>query len=136
MAICRKQYLIDLEFIQSSKMEYIFKIKQCKRDSLGGELCLHISGMLFSGDYIPKVDIMLHKNILSVWLTTIYLVVYCVFLQFQNTEIIGRMMFLFSPILVCWMIYTLLKQGKYNGPELGDEEFGYQDKAKNELGVF
>jgi len=35
-----------------------------------------------------------------------------------------------------WTIYTVLKYGKYNGSELGDEEFGYKDKAKDDLRVF
>jgi hypothetical protein len=34
------------------------------------------------------------------------------------------------------MVYTVLKHGKYDGPELGDDEFGYCDKNKDELGVF
>ena len=46
-------------------------------------------------------------------------------------------MFILSPILLVWMVVVVLKHGKYNGPELkGGEEWGYQDKARDELGVF
>lgn len=75
---------------------------------------------------------MLPKEILAVCLATVYLLVYCVLLQFNNTHIFGLWMFLLSPILMAWTVYTVLKYGKYNGPELGDKEFGYQDKAKDE----
>ena len=79
---------------------------------------------------------MLPKDILAVCIATVYLLVYGVLLQFNNTREFGIWMFLFSPILMGWTAYTVLKYGKYNGPELGEEEFGYTDKAKDELGVF
>lgn len=79
---------------------------------------------------------MVPKDILAVCLATVYLLVYCVLLQFNHTRNFGIGMFLFSPVLMGWTAYTVLKYGKYNGPELGDEEFGYQDKVKDDLGVF
>ena len=79
---------------------------------------------------------MLRNDIFAVSFVSIYLFIYCELLQFENTQIYGFVMLLFSPFLICWMVYTVLKHGKYNGPELGDEEFGYQDKSKDELGVF
>jgi hypothetical protein len=45
-------------------------------------------------------------------------------------------MFLVSPFLLIWMVVTVLKSGKYEGPELGENEFGYQDKNKDDLGIF
>lgn len=79
---------------------------------------------------------MLPKDILAVCLSTIYLLVYCVLLQFNHTRNFGLGMFLCSPIIMGWTAYTVLKYGTYKGPELGDEEFGYQDKVKDELGAF
>jgi len=69
-------------------------------------------------------------------LVTFYLIVYCVLLQFEQTRDYAVWMFLFSPFLLGGMIYVLLKYGRYNGSELGDNEFGYQDKRSEELGVF
>jgi len=37
-----------------------------------------------------------------------------------------------SPFIICRMVFAVLKHGKYEGPELGDKEFGYQDRIKNE----
>ena len=47
------------------------------------------------------------------------------------------LMFMASPLLVIWMVYSVIKFGKYSGKELGeDEEWGYEDKSREELGVF
>jgi multidrug efflux pump subunit AcrB len=75
----------------------------------------------------------LKKDILSVILVTVYLIIYCALLQYESTRKYAMIMFIFSPLLVVGMVYTVLKFGKYNGPPLGDNEFGYQDKNKNEL---
>jgi len=34
-----------------------------------------------------------------------------------------------SPIFIIWMVWTVLKHGEYNGPELDSEqEYGYLDR--------
>jgi hypothetical protein len=67
--------------------------------------------------------------------TTIYLAVYCAFTQFAPMFSIAFAMFLAGPVLMLWLGFTVLKHGKYNGAELGEREFGYQDKQKGKLGV-
>ncbi len=80
---------------------------------------------------------MLRNAIFSTVVVTIYLVSYCIMLQFESTRDYAVAMFFLSPIIVCWMVYTVIRYGKYNGRELAkDDEFGYQDKNKEELGVF
>lgn len=79
---------------------------------------------------------MLRNGIFSVYLVTFYLLVYIILLQFETTVSYAIIMLLFSPLLICWMVYSVLKDDKYNGTELGDDEFGYQDKTKADLGVF
>lgn len=79
---------------------------------------------------------MLHNDKFSITVVTLYLIIYVVLLQFDSTRNVGFIMLLFAPFLLCWMVYTILKFGKYTGPELGKEEFGYQDRSKDELGVF
>lgn len=74
-------------------------------------------------------------DILAVCLVTIYLAVYCTLIQFDASRNYGLMMLLCSPVFIVWMVVTVLKYGKYKGRELGDDEFGYQDKSKDELGV-
>lgn len=66
-----------------------------------------------------------------------YLVVYTIFARIDAMVDIAFCMMLFAPLLMLWLAFTVLKFGKYNGAELKDgEEFGYQDKAKSDLGMF
>ena len=71
---------------------------------------------------------MLHKDILSVLGVTFYLFVYILLLQFERTVGYAIVMLLFSPLLICSMVYTVIKYGKYNGRQVNEDEFGYQDK--------
>ena len=79
---------------------------------------------------------MINKDIVAIYFVTIYLIVYIILMHFETTVEYAIVMSLFSPLLICWMVYSVLRHGKYNGPELGDDEFGYQDKTKDDLGVF
>lgn len=76
----------------------------------------------------------MRTGLAPVFLATAYLVAYCIMLQVQPA--IGRFMFIFSPLVVIWMVYAVLKYAEYKGRELGEDEFGYQDKKKEELGIF
>jgi hypothetical protein len=67
---------------------------------------------------------------------TVYLVIYSVLLQFSGAFDAAFAMFLFGPVLLLWLVITVLKFGKYKGKGLGKNEYGYQDKNKGELDVF
>ncbi len=70
-------------------------------------------------------------------LVTLYLLVYVILHQSGAELRVLAWMFVFSPALVIWMVYTILKYGIYSGPELAEqEEYGYQDKQKEDLGTF
>lgn len=69
-----------------------------------------------------------------VFLATAYLVAYCIMVQVQPA--IATVMFIFSPLVVIWMVYAVLKYAEYKGRELGTDEFGYQDRKTEELGTF
>ncbi len=79
---------------------------------------------------------MLRNDVFAAAVTTIYLVIYVALIQFENTQPYAIGMFIFSPLLVCWMVITIIKFGKYKGPSLGDDEFGYQDVDKENIGIF
>lgn len=79
---------------------------------------------------------MLRNDTFSVVFVTLFVFIYCVLLQFESTLSFAIGMLLFSPFLIFWMVYTILKYGKYNGKELGKDEFGYQDKNKMSLEYF
>ena len=76
----------------------------------------------------------------SIWaagLATVYLLIYCCCLQFEALRNIGIGMYLFSPVIVASLAFIVIGDGKYTGRELGEgEEFGYQDKDNNQLGLF
>lgn len=76
------------------------------------------------------------KDITAVTIATIYLIVYCELLQFESTENAAMLMLLFSPLVVIWMVYRVIRHGVYTGKDLGKDEFGYADKNKDDLGVF
>jgi len=72
---------------------------------------------------------MLANSTFSVITVTVYLLLYCILLQIEYTQWLAVYMFLLSPVLVIWMVYTVLKYGVYKGRELAeDEEYGYQDR--------
>ena len=42
-----------------------------------------------------------------------------------------------SPLLVAWLVYNVIRLGKKNGEELKqDDEWGYADKAREDLDMF
>lgn len=68
---------------------------------------------------------------------TLYLIVYRFLHQAGASLQVLGIMFLFSPFLVVWMAYTILRYAPYNGKDLEEgEEWGYADKNKDELGIF
>ena len=75
-------------------------------------------------------------DITAVIIVSIYLFIYTILLQFGLPIGYAIYLWLLSPFLVVGMVYAVLKYGKYEGRELDGDEFGYQDKSKDELGVF
>ena len=68
---------------------------------------------------------------------TVYLLFYLLLFEAEAPLWITGLMFSLSPVLVIWMAYQILTNAVYNGHELGpDEEFGYEDADKTQLGVF
>lgn len=80
---------------------------------------------------------MLKKPAFAVLITTIAVVLYNILPRFTDSFILPGIILITSPFLMGWMVYTILRFGKYNGKELNDkEEWGYQDKRNDELGMF
>jgi hypothetical protein len=76
---------------------------------------------------------MLRNPRFAVVFVSAYLTLYCIFFLAGYRAIIP-LMFILSPVLVVWMVITVLKNGKYNGTELtADEEWGYEDKHKSDF---
>ena len=79
------------------------------------------------------------KEKLPVVVVTTLLIINC-FLIFVNPEpamAVINIISLCGPLLIVWMVYSVLKFGKYKGTDLKEnEEWGYADKSKDDLGVF
>lgn len=68
---------------------------------------------------------------------TLYLVVYTVLFHTGASMNVLVSMFLVSPVLVLWMVYVVLKYGKFDSKELEpDQEWGYSDRSRESLGTF
>jgi hypothetical protein len=64
----------------------------------------------------------------SVIFVTGYLLLYAIFLIGGNDRLIliAGYQLLFSPLLLVWMIFTVIRYGEFSGRELGEaEEYGY-----------
>ena len=73
----------------------------------------------------------------AVSILTIYLITYVILFVTGFSVTIAIYMFLVYPVLLVWMVYSVLTDEQYEYHDLGDnEEWGYRDKAKNELGIF
>lgn len=68
---------------------------------------------------------------------TIYLVCYVIVFASGYSLTLLAVMFLASPLLICWMVYRVLKDDSFKYPSLGgDQEWGYLDRSKGDLGLF
>lgn len=76
---------------------------------------------------------MLRSPSFATTFATVYLVLFTHFLLTGASEMLVNVLFAFSPFVVVWMAITIMKFGKYNGAELGEnEEWGYQDVNKRD----
>ena len=73
---------------------------------------------------------MFRNDVFSIGFVTIYFLISVVLIQFEISRSLGLVMSLLSPFLMCWMVYTILKYGKYTGPDLGKNEYEYLDNPK------
>jgi len=65
------------------------------------------------------------------------LLLYCILIGFNLLLPIVNVVFASSPFLLLWMCYSIIRHGIYHGKELREnEEWGYQDKDKEELWIF
>lgn len=73
----------------------------------------------------------------SIIVMTAYLVIYIILI---NTSLVFELipyLYLLSPLMIVWMVTCILKDTRVKYPELKEnEEWGYADKSKDELGFF
>jgi len=79
---------------------------------------------------------MLNRTAFAVSAVSIYLLIFLISVSYGAINL-ASFLFLFSPLLVLWMVYTVIRYGVYTGKELADdEEWGYEDRKKEDHGVF
>jgi hypothetical protein len=77
---------------------------------------------------------MLKQPAFAVTSSSILLLIYCVLVVRQSP--VAYFIFSISPLLVIWTAYTVIRHGIFKSQELKkDEEWRYDDKEKEELGV-
>lgn len=80
---------------------------------------------------------MLRNPAFSIALTSIYLLVFVVLLDLELSVRLIMLFLSLAPFLLLWMVWTVLKDGRYSGEPLGrDCEWGYQDRRNEDLGTF
>jgi hypothetical protein len=71
-----------------------------------------------------------------VFVVTAILLLYTVLVSLQVQATFTQIIFFASPFLITWMVLSILK-AKDKNIELNDnEEWGYADKKRDELGIF
>jgi len=68
---------------------------------------------------------MIKSSGFAISFASLYLLTFLLLLHFQLERAVW-LMFLFSPVVIIYMVYTVIKYGKYTGRELGEnEEWAY-----------
>ncbi len=58
----------------------------------------------------------------ATFFVTLYLVIFTVLTQLNVPLWVIGLMYLLSPVLVIWMVITVLKYASYNGKQLAEDE--------------
>ena len=73
----------------------------------------------------------------SVFIVSAFLVGYVLVMSTNAVASIGRFLFILSPSLLIWMVISVLRSKNFTGKDFEEEEeWGYADKRKEELGMF
>ncbi len=77
------------------------------------------------------------KEKLPVFIVSCLLLLQCWLVFYApDSKLINIISFL-SPLFMLWMAFSILRHGKYQGKDFtAEDEFGYADKNKEDLGVF
>jgi len=80
---------------------------------------------------------MSRKEIIPIIFGSIVLLLYYWMIISDKESGLTSFLFVLFPFILIWIVFSILIHGKFEGKELGEqEEWGYTDKDKNELGVF
>ena len=69
-----------------------------------------------------------NKAHIATLLVSLFLVTYVILVFTGGPYSLVIAMFSISPVLIAWMVYSILKFDKYDGPGLKGKDWGYQDR--------
>lgn len=75
------------------------------------------------------------KSKIAIITVTIYLVIVCFFANADTVSVFSEILFLLTPVALVIMVIVILRDDSRFYPELGEQEWGYRDKGKDDLGV-
>lgn len=77
------------------------------------------------------------QEITPVIVVSTVLLLYVLLLRLFPGSSLVNIVYAASPFLTGWMVYRVIRFGKFSGKELKEgEEWSYEDRNKNELGLF
>jgi O-antigen/teichoic acid export membrane protein len=78
----------------------------------------------------------MNRSSFSILFASIYLALFLIAIQTGQSQLVWPL-FLLSPFVVIYMVYSVLRFGKYSGKEMSEgEEWGYEDTHRENLGTF
>ena len=78
----------------------------------------------------------MNRSSLAVLSSSLYLLLFLVVLQTGYYHLTW-ILFLFSPLVLLYLVYSVLRYGEYTGTELTeDQEWGYEDVDRDGLGTW
>jgi hypothetical protein len=75
------------------------------------------------------------KSKIAVIAVTIYLVVVNLLANAESPSFLFTIFYLLAPAVLISMVIVILKENSRYYPELNDQEWGYQDNDKDNLGL-
>jgi fatty acid desaturase len=77
------------------------------------------------------------RETIPVITVTSLLLIYCLLIVARVAPLVILIIYVLSPFLITWMVYSIIRHGSFKAKELHKEEdWGYADTNKEDLGAF
>ena len=76
----------------------------------------------------------MNRSTFAIIFSSLYLLLFLVAVQLGYSTLTW-ILFLFSPLNILYLAYSVIRYGKYTGKELKEnQEWGYEDRNRDEIG--
>ena len=72
--------------------------------------------------------------IVTIW-ATIYLLIFYAICAYFSSPVLNGLLYLSAPVVLITMVILILKDDSIKSKELGENEWGYADKNKDDLWI-